>query len=684
MKLVKDRAKRLSTENVKDLFVLLDESRRAHERFIKKSERWRAMYRGRQWDSPDGTPTKDSEARIVINLVFAFIRSVIPTVFFREPTINARPTLPVHAGKEKVWEAAVNNALPRTGFKHETKKAIYDGKISGEGWEKLVWNMAPVEDAEEDDGAGSLTEGYQGSGPVTWENIELPYWARISPHNVIVDYRSNDRSLEKARVIFIEYEKDFEELKADPRYTIPKDFEPEETTRRLDSQNDFEMSAKGKLMQGRLPATVKIWEAWVYQLVGMRLYKQMVVLMDGYEEKPIRGPLTWEELVGPKLGGWPFERLVFNYSPDDYPLSDIETWIHLQQMVNWSASTIINTLKTHGDLLLFDPQKVKDPKRTKRDLREPEMVQIVEVTEPGAIERLSGTRVNPDIYNALSTLVQFVDRISGSTHNRQGGSRNIRTATEAALIDRGAQVRDDEQVDIVHDYLKAKIVKWMRSFRHVVAASGETDLVIKIAGEAGKIDWLNFGAADLDWDPEVHIDINTFRKADMQEETTRWTVVLQWAMQLMPIFGPQLVEKAFLKLVNALDVESPTELMPSTDDHKAQQMIEIVRMIMGEDVPVAPDEPHQIHMQVVEQFLAALGESLLAQNPQALQRVIEHREKHSGFLVDFQSQMASSSAGAQSGGNGAGLSTPANEARRETAREREAVKATPGSSNQFR
>lgn len=688
MRLVKKRAERLSEEETKQILDEVLASKRADQGFFNRMLVWKEALKGNQW--PDEW---DEENRVTINLTYAFIRALIPTLFFREPTIKAYPLNPSQEGKEKIWEMVTNNSYPRMGLATETTKELFDAATYAEGWSKLVVNKGP-DDAEdpEERGAGGLSETARRSVP--WQTLELPVWLRVSPFQVVVDRDAEGRDLDKARFVAIEYLRPYDEMKADPRYNMQGfdegqllgraqnqlGSEPSSTTEERRGAEDFvglqESKATGDL--------VRFYEVWVWQMVGQRLWKQMVVVAPG-AAKPLRGPIVWEELVGRKVKGWPFERLVLNYVPDDLPMSEIEVWYEIQQTFNWAMSMITNQLQAQVDIVELRSDMVRDSSKAKEQILAGNSIEVVETNGEGGIQRHPRSAVSGDAYNTIALLERFAEKVSGMSGQRMGEARSVRTATESSLVEQGIQIVTDYKVQLVQNYLKSKTRKWQSAVRDVLPDTAE--FVMRMAGDTGSVDWRTFTAEDLDWEPDIEIEVNSFRKAEFQEEMQRWSLVLNMAVQLFPLLGPTLdYQEMFAQFARAAGVTSVGEIVGDTTDQSLLQMAEIIRMVLGEEVPVSPTDAHRKHVEVIQFFTNSDLWGLIGAPAQA--RIQNHWQQH--LAAEQQVSELSSNLG---GGKTTGPNyfddgnpeafNPANEARRRTAQERSAVEPEFGAGGQL-
>lgn len=641
MRLVKERASSLSGDKSRELVEMILASKRAEvtTKFFKRADKWKDFYRGKQW--PTGA---DKENRMVINLVYSFVKTLLPTIYFQDPTIKAEATAPAYEGLQETWELVTNNSLPKIGFSKAAKAVLLDAILGGEGWWKLVYNKG--EDDPEDGGgrgSGAVTEAQAGAVP--WLRRNLPFYVRHPMQRVIVDRLAKDRDLDNARWVALEYFKPLDEMRKDPRYKVPSNIDSSKligmgqsmaTDEPLVSATSEISGASGAVREE--DSLVRFWEVYVYQLVGMRLYRQMVVVSD-ISNEPLRQPVSWDELVGRDISGWPLKRLVFNPVPDDVPMSDIEAWSTLQQGLNWAFSMVINHLETQTDVRMFHSDRVKNPaKEMARIQNDKPAVAYVEVTGDGAIENLGTPRVSPDMYRAIDAVVRFADIVSGQDSLRQGDPQNVRTAAQVQVITAGAQVKINEKVRTLHDFLKESIEAWIASVKATLG--DDTDFIIRVAGDTGQVAWKQFSVDDINWMPDIAISVNSFRDKNRQEDLQMWSMVMSWAMELFPLLGPVMrIDKILSQAMRAAGVDNPRELLGDLIDEAVLQMAEIVRMVHGEQVPVDPEDGHDKH---IEQLNNYMNSDLFEQGSEETQQyIIQHRAAHLQMKMQLAEQAQS-------------------------------------------
>lgn len=683
MRLVKTPTKKLSEEHTARLMDMVKQSAAKDQKFFEICEYNRKLLRGAHWQK--GKPSMNE---VVINLAHAHARTMLPTLFFQDPYAEMEPVSPGHEESAVVWESLLNHVWERIGYKGVTKEVVFDAIVYPEGWKK--WFVTKGADSEEvDTGESTMSQGDQSGGSMVEMGSSgpagFPYGqianVRLAPQQVIVDYNSPDRSLEHARFVAIRYRKLVSELRADPRYKLPKDFKP---TTPLQSHSvvgqDREKIVDSWDGLGNSTSAgeyVTIYEVWCYQVIEnidetdkLELYKQVVVLMEE-SPVPIRGPLPWTDFLGKHVNRYPFNRLVFNPVPDELPASELGTWATMQLSLNQLVSKLTSFVDNDRQLFAVVPSKFKAFRKVKDAFYKggpKEMFELNDDVDPTtAIFPLSQARASQDTYQLINILQTYIQQVSGIGQNRRG-STGARTATEASLIDRGIQIKTDEKTDTVADFCK-RDAEFVRDLLRTTASGS---FVFKARGDSGGIKWQRFTEFDASWSPDVRIRVDSFRKATMEERAQGYAQAFAYGVQMFQLYGPKVrLDIVYQRLLETLGVPRPSEVVGSTIPDEIHQMVEIVMMVAGQPTAVAPTDNHQMHAATIADFKNS--EAYAALPPEAQQAIDDHEIQHQEAMEQI-SQQAGQLSTAPSGENlfddSSAGGTPASEANQATAQDR--------------
>lgn len=707
MRLVGERSKKLDVKQTGQLMEVIDQSIRKDNTFFQGCQWLRELLKGKHWNNLRSRKRHErDQAEMVVNLCHSHIRTLVPTLFFQDPYIETSSDNPHYKDSAPVWEALINLVLRRINYKKETKRQVLDMATYPEGWKKwfivkpetsegVELGTEKIEKTDKTASSGPLTEAGGASGPPSWSVNGAPACARIPSQQMIIDYVSSDRSLETARFVAVRYRKLRSELLADPRYkkaVIEKKGENAQTyggntvpplkggsvTNNRDSAADF-WKNDGIPSPETGDEFETVYEVWVYQLVELGLYKQMVVLMEGCDE-PIRDPEGWEEYLGPHVSRYPFTRGVLNEVPDELPTSELGAWHTLQSGLNYLMTKLMSMVSAQRQIVAYNPSELKNPNKAKETMLNGPMRALVETTgDPtNVFAAVQNPPISQDHYQLVQLVHMFMQQVSGFGQNRRGGT-GARTATEASLIEQGTQIKTDEKTDVVADVIKedAEIVIGM--LRHLVPA----EFVFQAVGETGGIKWHKFSRFDGSWSPDVIVRPNSFRKATQRERVGILSMAHDRMMQLYPLVGPKVrLDLSLKRLLEAMEVPRPDEFISDTIPGELEQMIEIIRMTMGMPVAVDPQQNQMAHKATLADFMnSETGQALQEANPDAYVRLQEHAQQHDALMQQMQEQVAAAQQVKVSEDApfdvGGGNPTPASSANEETAEDRMPVSAYP-------
>jgi hypothetical protein len=139
---------------------LKDKADQSHwERYIKE-------YQG------DFSELLASTPRVIpLNLVYAYVRSEIPSLYQQDPYFEFTPKQSTTIGSAKLKEIAVNDIWHRKKFKREVKKGIQDGKLIGHGWYKVGFNANIGNLEESQDNTENSTESDYFFYRLNWRHV---------------------------------------------------------------------------------------------------------------------------------------------------------------------------------------------------------------------------------------------------------------------------------------------------------------------------------------------------------------------------------------------------------------------------------------------------------------------------------------------------------------------------------
>lgn len=683
MRYVKKRTSKLDEDQTATLYGLVMAAEERDRDFFDQCEKSLTWLRGDNFptmkpEGPDKTVNR-VESGIKVNLAHAHVRSLVPSLFFREPTFKAWPISPQHDNSASSWEDLLNAFVRRSDYKVRTKEVILDSAVYPEAWKKWVVFKPSTEEiltgegdlADGDDSFGSFSEvGYD--GPNFWDNKFTLRGVRISPRDVITD--SFDRKPENSRFVAIKYRRMLSELIEDPRYEFGR-----EELRSVYEQNKIDgldlYGGKRQLRSGsetvndRDPIVaineepVCIYEVWVYQLADLKLYKQVVTLCEGCK-LPIRQPTAWSEFNGPHLNTYPFNCLSLLPIPDSRGHSELAVFYSLQKTMNWIVSKIITQIDNRKQFYNFYPQNAENPKKAMNQFYSGRIREFLQSKQPGApiIEQVPQQGATGDDFQLVNMVLQLIQHVTGMTTNRRGAS-GARTATEADIIESSAQIKMDEKADAVADFIKRDGEIMIRLIRAFV----NKEMVFRVTGNVGSVKWQQFTMEDAGWSPDVEVDPESFRRSVNSERLQALMTMLNVLPNLGPALGPNFrFDVIVRRLLEQLEVPNPQEITGDDVPSEVKQMAELIQIILGLPAQVLPTDDHMKEISTLEAFITS--EVYSAVPPEVQQIIEQHYTQHVQLAQDATSGgISTASTGNTFDDTVVRNGNPASEARQETA-----------------
>lgn len=668
MKLVKNKATSLKPEQVSALAQLIQAAEKRDKSFFAACDNnLKKLDKGSSKVRKGGNKNVSREfSRIGVALPHAHIRTLAPTLFFRDPNVRAYPLNETQEDSACAWEELLNAYIARSGYTDLTKEAVLSATIYPEMWKKWVYiTEEDSEDSETNQSGGGFLETNT-DGPGIWEGKATIVGVPIRPQCIITD--SKDRRLDRSRFIAVKYEKMLGELVVDPRYELGRSYikskinskpnpSPNDGTIGLDPEDEPQHS------YATVDQAVTIYEVWVYQLVEFNLYKQVVVLMD---DKIIRKINDWSEYCGDMWdGGYPFNKLELNPIPDSIGKSELETWDDLQKSMEWLVSKIVSQVERRKVIYQFNSQAVKNREQAMNQLHSGNPVEYLESNDPNTpvLVPVSQTPVANDEWNLIPLIQGLIQQVTGEGQNRRGQS-GIRTATEAGIIENAARVKEEDKVDQVARF----IYRDMRILINMIRSFIDKDLVFRLTGKVGGVKWGKFTKNDACWSPDVEVEVESFRASVFQERVQAYAQAITLGAQLVPLVGNTIrMDVMYRKFLQELRVPNVAEIVNSNVSSEVKQMSEIIMMTLGNPAPVAPTDNHLVEYKTIEAFINS--EVFQALDPNVQMAIIQHEEQHKEYLMATSPAKPSNSGNpfddVQRNGN------PASEARQETSEMRQ-------------
>ena len=445
--------------NRDDLFALWnDRISKGEERLKPYVEEWEGYIKEYCRDPNDETELL--EDRVNINYMFSISRTVIPSIYARNPEVYAMVRPRTHPMYGKITTELLNYQIGELKLKREARRAILDAFFCGIGWVKLgfapalrrkqrkVLNLS----GEELDIESALSEIF---GEVPSEEQDQaenmaatqPFIRRVAPRYVIVDPLCTN--MDDCRYIIHRILKTVDQVKRSDRYDKSATEFIQGTTSVSEAKTLLEVGSRGNISKEKTFADedlVYVYEIWDRE-------NNRLITMDSHNIKMYTGKLLGNSKKWPyKAEGYPFIPIVFNDDPDRLVgIPDMRVWRNPTQAMNFVNTFQYAHASRGARKFLLEKGLMDDDEIAKlEDGRD--MAFAFVNGDPRSIVPLPDAPMSPDIYNLREVLRYELNNMSGLTENRKGGAGD-KTATEATIIESRSQVRDNDRVNQVEDFI---------------------------------------------------------------------------------------------------------------------------------------------------------------------------------------------------------------------------------------
>jgi hypothetical protein len=462
-----------------------------------KWDRWEKYYRG-EWES----------GIMPVNLFFKMIRTMVPRVYFRDPTVSITQTKPgdVEAVLAQLLERIDNKLIRHMKLKAQMKLAIQDSFLYGTGVLKLGFG-AQYTPTPGDISTSAPEKEVRGTVYRSeWNSLvepNMPWVMRVHPKHFIISPHAT--SMDEARWVAHEILMPLNELKADSRFKHTADLA---TSKQLSSVLDPGADGMIQLLEVRDKKTGKVF-------VLAPNYTQRVLLMD--DDKFLQ-----------TTGRFPYYPIVFNIPSENFwGIPDAQIMDPQQR----EANEIRTQIMKHRRMSLIKLMALEDgiSQDEIEKLTNEQVAPVVRVKAMNAVEPMAVVAQMPaGLLQADQMVGQEVQEILGLGTNQFGeyapGSAD-RSATEAQIVNQATQIRMDERRDLVADTL-TDIIGGV----HVVIFQFWTqEQVVSIAGDEGAPIWVAVRPEMLkNGEYDVNVDPDSGLPNTVQMRTAK-------AMQLYPL-----------------------------------------------------------------------------------------------------------------------------------------------------
>lgn len=435
----------------------------------KSWERFKKYYRG-EWDNNI----------VPVNKTFSYVRSLIPRIYFRDPTVTVTAQHPDYEWNARVVESVANYLIRELSLKQQLKLACLDAVLCGTGVIKLGFDSEfgylPAQTVLPDGETVTQVHRREGRRIEYSVNVKpgMPWALRVPPTDIIVPWGySTPESLPWVCHVIV---RPLDDVKGDPKYENTSDL-------------------KGSMYpdKGGYSPFVKRPEGeefcLLYEIRDVK-EKEIIVLSEG------KVLLKAEDVL--QIEGLPYEFIIFNPDPDHFwGIPDVRIMEPQQKELNENRTqtslhrraAVLKLLYSEGALEKEDLDKLlgNEPLAAIKVKSDVPLSQVVLPFQP---------HIPPDLWRDAHEVMADMREEVGFSRNQAGefaGMMTPRTATEVATVREASEIRADERRDIIADTLVSIVRKW----NQFVFKFWDAERVTKIVGPDGVQHWIRYTGADL-------------------------------------------------------------------------------------------------------------------------------------------------------------------------------------------
>jgi hypothetical protein len=520
---------------------------------LQSSKRWRKdesydavwrrlvdLYRGKHFNH------YSEDDRILVNMVFATVNVIAPSIAVNHPKITVNSTSPDNAAQAVIVETVVNYWWKYRDIRSEFRRAVKDYVVVGHGWIKVGYRFVEEEVVGMDTDPND-PEAFGGeSTPNTVILEDSPFAERVSPFDVFVD--PDATSMKDARWIAQRIRRPLREVKSDRRYD--KGAREQVGTMSVSRYTD---DPSRKKLNDKSVGYAEVWE--FYDMSN----KTMCIFADGSDKflvKPMKMPYSF---------GQPFV-MIRNYDVPDqfYPIGDLEQIEPMQQELNETRTQMMNHRKRFSRKYLYKESAFDSLGRSALSSSEDNVMVPVISDEPlsNVITPMPAIINPPEFYNQSDLISNDIDRISGVSEFMRGGSPEIRrTATEASLIQDAMNARTSDKlatIELAISEVGRRMVLLAQQFM-----TGEQ--VARVMGKDGEPLWVAYTREYLEGDFDFEVAGGSTQPTN---ESFRRQMALQMVDAMAPFAGAGIInmkEMAAYVLQYGFGVKNPEKFLSTPE-----------------------------------------------------------------------------------------------------------------------
>lgn len=464
---------------------------------------WRAMYRG-DWDS----------RTMPVNLYFVLIRTIIPRVYFRNPSVSVSPGGPGmdNVVFSQVLERTVNKLIRQMGLKKEIKRIVQQAVMFGTGIPKVGFGAfnAPTPQLGKLD--QSLTKG--GDRVEYRKNVfaRRPWFAGIHPGNFVVPAGLD--VFDNARWTAERIERPLEDVKTDPRFEGAKNLTAGRFSNEL-RPNDNAATAHSKVPMVDL-----------YEVRDSKKGNVFVLAAGQKDEKKstARATTIFNAPDDLQYNGFPSFPVVFNEDDERFwGIPDSKILEPYQREINEIRTQMMKHRRMAIAKVFAEKGAISEDEMSK--MLSEHVAAVVETKgDPRNLMFSQVSHMPPELMPMAREIMNDVRESIGFSRNSAGeysAPSGRHTATEATIVRMASEIRVDERRDMIADML----VQAIECIIWILFQFWTSEDVVEMVGPGGVNIWVRYsgnilkqGTYNVRVDPDSSVpETRALREAKAKE-----------------------------------------------------------------------------------------------------------------------------------------------------------------------
>ena len=487
-----------------------------YEPWHNQYKTWVRFFRGEQWTTEELVQVDNP---IVINYVFNTIKTLIPTLFFKNPKMFVSPTRPEFIDAAILAQEIINYDWHLLELKKEIKLSILRTLIGGLSWFETGYTFE-VEEVQDEAATQAEVEAALRGETATADNPgqeftefkikrDQPYGISRSILNVRTDPTVD--VFDEMGWFAIREVKPLERVKKDPRFKGTKNLKANKEFDDRRSLNDFREEMKGD----EDTEFVEMWH------VTDRWEGRTFTIANGHDRR-------LREFDTPV--GYGITPLSFNDDPEQpQPISVVELMHDIQKEKNRLRSYMLAHIKRNLPRFGWNAALAPDEEDMKK-FADSEQNEIVPLPgDPNQIAKaFSFPSLNSEVFGVDTKSDQDMTIASGLSDFNRSIAAKVPSATEAQLIEQSSRLRVDESLDSVSDFC-AEVSRKLFALRQQFT-TGEQ--VVPIAGEGPSRQWRTYTREEIQGDFEFRVEYGSTQKKDRDFQVNLWAQNAPTLLQL--------------------------------------------------------------------------------------------------------------------------------------------------------